>query len=102
MKITCQKNELANALQIVSKAVANKPQTPILSGIYLKAANGILELQATNYEIGLVARIEAEVTEEGEIAFKAFDGREFCGIHGEQGEFCLVRFNQDNIGIAIE
>ena len=32
MKITCQKNELANALQIVSKAVANKPQTPILSG----------------------------------------------------------------------
>ena len=32
MKITCNKNELTNALQIVARAVATKPQTPILSG----------------------------------------------------------------------
>lgn len=37
MKITCNKNELTNALQIVARAVASKPQTPILSGIYLRA-----------------------------------------------------------------
>ena len=29
MKITCNKNELTNALQIVARAVASKPQTPM-------------------------------------------------------------------------
>lgn len=100
MKITCQKNELANALQIVSKAVANKPQTPILSGIYLKAANGILELQATNYEIGLVARIEAEVTEEGEIALA---GRYFQEVVRKlPGDTVKLSFNRDANIVLIE
>ena len=67
MKITCSKNELTNALQIVARAVATKPQTPILSGIYLRAEGTTLELQATNYEIGLVARIEADIEEPGEL-----------------------------------
>ena len=67
MKITCNKNELTNALQIVARAVATKPQTPILSGIYLRAEGTTLELQATNYEIGLVARIEADIEEPGEL-----------------------------------
>jgi hypothetical protein len=40
MKISCPKNELVNALSIVSKAVATKPQTPILSCIYLRAETG--------------------------------------------------------------
>ena len=35
MKFTCQKNELAGAISIVSKALSSKPQMPILSGIYL-------------------------------------------------------------------
>ena len=67
MKITCNKNELTNALQIVARAIATKPQTPILSGIYLRAEGTTLELQATNYEIGLVARIEADIEEPGEL-----------------------------------
>ena len=67
MKITGNKNELTNALQIVARAVASKPQTPILSGIYLRAEGTTLELQATNYEIGLVAHIEAEIEEAGEL-----------------------------------
>ena len=51
MKITCNKNELTNALQIVARAVASKPQTPILSGIYLRAEGTTLELQATNLSL---------------------------------------------------
>ena len=57
MKITCSKSEMVNALQIVSKAIASKPQTPILSGIFLRAENGILEMQATNNEIGLINKV---------------------------------------------
>lgn len=77
MKLQCVKSELANALQIVSKAVATKPQTPILSGIYLKASEGVLELQATNYEIGIIARIDADIEEPGEIAIS---GRYFQDV----------------------
>ncbi|MBQ1416597.1 MAG: DNA polymerase III subunit beta [Selenomonas sp.] len=68
MKITCSKSEMVNALQIVTKAIASKPQTPILSGIFLRAENGILEMQATNNEIGLINKIPAEVEESGQIA----------------------------------
>lgn len=68
MQISCLKSELVNALSTVAKAVATKPQTPILSSIYLRAENGVLELQATNYEIGILSRIEAEVNEPGQIS----------------------------------
>lgn len=68
MKISFLKNELSSALSVVAKAVATKPQTPILSSIYLKAEDGILELQATNYEIGIISRIKANVLEPGQIS----------------------------------
>ena len=67
MKFTCQKTELVQAIQTVSKAVSSKPQMPVLSGIYLKAEDGILELQATDYEIGILCQIEAEVETPGNI-----------------------------------
>lgn len=67
MKLSCNKRELVEALQIVSKAVAAKPQTPIMSGIYLRAENNTLELQANNYELGLVAKIPAQVEEPGQL-----------------------------------
>ena len=67
MKITCITRELTNAIQIVSKAVSTKPQTPILSGIHLQASNGTLELQATNYELGMLVKIPAEIEENGQL-----------------------------------
>ena len=67
MKFICQKNDLLQAIQTVSKAVSSKPQNPILSGIYIKAENNTLELQATDYEIGIICKIEAEVSEPGNI-----------------------------------
>ena len=90
MKIQCLKSELASALQIVSKAVAVKPQTPILSGIYLKASEGLLELQATNYEIGIIVRIVADVEEAGEIAIS---GRYFGEV--------VRRLPGDNVKISL-
>ncbi len=67
MKFTCHKNELAQAIQLVSKAIANKPQTPILSGIYLEAAENQVELHATDNEMGIITVIPAEVEQEGKI-----------------------------------
>ena len=93
MKLQCAKNELSSALQIVSKAVAVKPQTPILSGIYLKASDNQLELQATNYEIGIIVRIDAEIEEPGEIAIS---GRYFGEvIRRLPGEKVALTFSRD-------
>ncbi|MBR2214316.1 MAG: DNA polymerase III subunit beta [Selenomonadaceae bacterium] len=66
MKFTCTRKEILEALQIVGKAVAYKPQNPILSGIYLKADNEMLDMQATDYELGLTAKIPVAVEEPGE------------------------------------
>ena len=49
MKFSCYKNDLTEALQFVIRAVAVKPMTPILAGIYLKAEGSMLELQANNF-----------------------------------------------------
>ena len=67
MKITCSRNFLSHAIQTVQKAVATKTPLPILTGIYLSADNNTLELQATDYEIGISCKIEAQVDEPGKI-----------------------------------
>ena len=67
MKFSCLKSELVQALQIAGRSVASKPQTPILSGIYLNANDDTLEVQATDYEIGVILQVKAEVEKEGEI-----------------------------------
>ena len=61
MNITLGKSDLISALQIVSKGLSTKPQTPILSGLYLDAKDGSLELQSTNYELGFIVTIPAEI-----------------------------------------
>lgn len=66
MKITVVKKEFSDALKIMNKACAVKPATPILSGIYLKASSSCLELQATDYTLGIIAKIPANVEVDGE------------------------------------
>ena len=61
MHITLGKSDLISALQIVSKGLSTKPQTPILSGVYMIAKEGQLELQSTNYELGFIVTIPAEI-----------------------------------------
>ena len=61
MNITLGRCDLISALQIVSKGLSTKPQTPILSGIYMTAKEGLLELQSTNYELGFIVTIPAEI-----------------------------------------
>lgn len=65
MKFFCSKTMLQHAVQSVQKAVATKTPLPILTGIYLSANDNKLELQATDYEIGISCIIEANVQEAG-------------------------------------
>lgn len=67
MKFACNKSEFVQALQIAGRAAASKPQTPILSGIYLSAENDKLLIQATDYEIGVIIRLNVDIEEPGEV-----------------------------------
>ena len=67
MKITCTKKELGEALNAVFKAVAVKPQTPILSGIFLKAGGSSLEIEANNLELGIKTKIPVNTETPGSI-----------------------------------
>ena len=67
MKIVCSTQKLSKAAQIVQKALPSKAVSPILTSIYIKAEGEKIELQATDYEIGIAVTMDAEVIEEGEI-----------------------------------
>lgn len=99
LKFTCTKSELVQAVQIVSKAVSSKPQMPILSGIYLNAYENTLELQATDYEIGITCKIEAQIDEPGTIVLS---GRYFQEVVRRlPGENISLEFNRSEQTVRI-
>ncbi|WP_196604147.1 DNA polymerase III subunit beta [Pectinatus haikarae] len=65
MNFICTKNDLLQAIQINIKAISSKPQMPILSGIYIHAENDILKIETTDYDIGIICKITADIKEEG-------------------------------------
>lgn len=65
MKFTVSQSSLEKAIQVVSKGMASNSTLPILSGIYIKAAEGVLEFQTTNLTISIRHRIAANIEEEG-------------------------------------
>lgn len=67
MKFSCYKSDLLDALTVTAQALPAKPQTPIISGIYLHADNSSLEIQANNFSTGIIARIPVNVEQAGSI-----------------------------------
>ncbi len=92
MKITCAKNELLAALRFASKAIASKPQTPLLSAIYLKAEGDTAEIHGNNNDTGLISYIHAEVEKPGHIAIT---GRYFQEVVTKlPGEEVTIEYDQ--------
>ena len=77
MKFSCYKSDLTEALQFVIRAVAVKPMTPILAGIYLKAEDSMLELQANNFSTGIITRIPVNAEVSGSIVVSGKRFQEF-------------------------
>lgn len=72
MKILCNKNTLNDAIISVSKAVSSHSNLPILEGIYLSATeDNILTLISNDMEMGIEAKIDAEVTVPGTTVLNA-------------------------------
>jgi DNA polymerase III subunit beta len=67
MKVTCPREELAQKLGVVGRAVSSRTSVNILTGIMLRAEEGRLSLAATDMEISLRVTLDAQVEEEGSV-----------------------------------
>lgn len=71
MKIFCPKEILLQGVNNVQRAVSNKNTLPVLQGILIKAQETYLEFSATDLELGIRCRLEANVVEEGALVLPA-------------------------------
>lgn len=67
MRFSINKMELQNALGIVMKGVSSRSTLPILSGVFIEAANDVITLQSTDLELSVQVSAPALVEEPGKI-----------------------------------
>jgi DNA polymerase-3 subunit beta len=67
VKITCSRDELTQALQLVGRAVSTRTSVQILGGIHLQAGEGRLHLSATDMEMSLRTSVGASVEDAGSV-----------------------------------
>lgn len=92
MNFTCSKESLLSVLNQISKAIAVKPASPVLTGIYLKVADNSLELQTNNYSLGMSAKISVNSIENGEIVVI---GKKFLDVVRAMPNSDAISFNYD-------
>lgn len=71
MKIVCEKANLLNGVNIVSKAVPNKTTMSILECILIDASDNKITLTANDNELGIETVISGTIKEPGKIALNA-------------------------------
>lgn len=71
MKTIIERSDLLKALNHVQSVVERRNTIPILSNVLLDADNGVLGLTATDLEIEMRERVEAEVVQPGAITAPA-------------------------------
>src|SRR5437588_88517 len=67
MKVSCSRDEFAQKLAVVARAVSTRASVQILSGVLLRAEGGRLHLAATDMELSLRSSFEAQVQDEGAV-----------------------------------
>ena len=71
MKTIIERSDLLKALNHVQSVVERRNTIPILSNVLLEADNGVLALTATDLEIEMRERVEAEIVQAGAITAPA-------------------------------
>ena len=67
MKVVAQRDELAQKLALVARAVSTRASVQILSGVLLRAEGGRLHLAATDMELSLRSSLDAQVEGDGAV-----------------------------------
>ena len=72
MKILCERDILNEAIAAVARAVSGRCSLSVLEGIYIGAeADGTVTLIGNDLEIGIEAKVQATVSEPGEVVLNA-------------------------------
>ena len=73
MKLICSQSELNSALQLVSRAVSNRPTHPVLANVLLAAdeVTGKLRLTGFDLSLGIQTSISASIEKSGAITLPA-------------------------------
>lgn len=71
MRLVIERGELLRALGHVTSVVERRTTIPILSNVLLRAANGSLQLKATDLEREVIEEVKAEVTTPGALTVPA-------------------------------
>ena len=71
MKLTFQKDDLLNSINIVLKAVPSKTTMPILECILIDASDNQIKLTANDMELGIDTKVEGSILSKGKIALDA-------------------------------
>lgn len=67
MKFTIEQKEFQKALNIVQKGLSGKNLMEVLKGIHIEAYDNMLTMTTNNLELGIVTRVEANISEEGKV-----------------------------------
>ena len=65
IRVTVDRDELAQGLQLVSRAASSRGTVQVLGGVGIRAAEELLELEATDMELSLRTTVPASVEGEG-------------------------------------
>ena len=71
MKFSCDRLQLVDKLTILARGVSTRSALPVLSGILLQAADGRLDMFATDMELSIKASLAIEVEQDGELVIPA-------------------------------
>ena len=71
MKLTFQKDDLLNGINIVLKAVPSKTTMPILECILIDASDNQIKLTANDMELGIETIVDGHIEEKGMVALDA-------------------------------
>lgn len=71
MELTVAKADLQKELQLCQGVVEKRSTIPILSNVLLRAANGVLDIAATDLDVTLESRCPATIVSEGGVTVEA-------------------------------
>ena len=71
IRVTVDRDELASGLQLVARAASSRGTVQVLAGVGIRAAEGLLELEATDMELSLRTTVPAAVEGEGTLVVPA-------------------------------
>lgn len=91
MKFTIPAPALADAASFAAKGISPRPSTPILSGLLIEAAAGMLRLSGFDYEKSARTQVAADVETDGNVLLP---GKMFVDI--------IRKFGKKNVTIEVD